>query len=231
MATSRFARPTLLALFLAASGLPASSCDSPDPEACQKISDACHEHDEGAGTGKAHDCHRLSHVDDPTQCTRSLDDCTKYCASLPPVRKDGGSPSTPDASAAGGAGGSGGASGAGGQGGSGGSRDAPTAPDGPAPDTTPAPTPAPADARPADAQPAVSEACVRYCACLTSKCASLADAPPWVKNAALCPARCQMFSARELMCWSGFCDPNAATVSAHNCSHGWGGEGTSECAN
>jgi hypothetical protein len=72
---------------------------------------------------------------------------------------------------------------------------------------------------------------MKFCACLTKQCAAKAGAPAWVKTAALCPAQCAMFSSQQLMCWTGFCNPNAAMVSNHNCEHGWGAHAMEECAN
>jgi hypothetical protein len=51
----------------------------------------------------------------------------------------------------------------------------------------------------------------------------------WVKDPALCPTQCATFSAQQLMCWSGFCNPNAAMVSAHNREHAGGALGVAEC--
>ena len=219
-----FRSPIALGLLLAAASLPSASCDSEDPEACDKISEACHPLDQGPGSGKPHECHRISHTDDVKQCNKSLDDCVGFCTTEAAKPDAGGG--------SGGSSGAGGSAGSGGTGGSGGSSppDAKPAstPDGPAPDTAPA-APAP-DASAPDTSAAVSEACMKYCACLTKQCAAKPNAPAWVKTAALCPAQCAMFSAQQLTCWTGFCNPNAAMVSAHNCEHGWGANGLAECA-
>jgi hypothetical protein len=212
---------------MVAVGLVGPSCDSDDPQACQKISDACHELDKGPGSGKPHECHRISHTDDVERCNQSLDDCVGFCSA---------EAAKPDAAgSAGGGGGSGGSSGsggggAGGQSGTGGSASLDaraSSPDGPAPDRPPAPS---RDAIARDTGAAVSDACMKYCACMTKQCASKPGAPAWLKTADLCPAQCATFSAQQLTCWSGFCNPNAAMVSAHNCEHGWGSQGLSECA-
>jgi len=218
-------RALALGLLIAAAGVP-SACNSDDPQACDKIAEACHPVDKGPGSGKPHDCHRISHTDDVKQCNNHLSDCVGFCTSAAAAIDGGG------AGGEGGAGGSGGAGGNGGAGGSGGAgaSDARgSSPDGPAPDAKPAPS----DTATLDTGggAAVSEACTRYCACVTRQCAAKTGAPAWVKTAALCPAQCAMFSAQQLTCWSGFCNPTAATVSAHNCEHAWGANGTMECAN
>jgi hypothetical protein len=73
------------------------------------------------------------------------------------------------------------------------------------------------------------QACASYCACVSKQCAKYAMAPAWVKDATMCPARCAMFNQQQRACWPTFCDPNAASVSEHDCEHAWGGLGLSEC--
>jgi hypothetical protein len=202
-----------------------------DPEACDKISKACHPFDQGPGTGMPHDCHRLSHTDDAVACTKQLAACVSYCGRLDGGSGEGGGDG---AAGAGGTGGAGGAAGSGGSGGSGGAVDAAGGARDASQDTArPADAPVDVAKPPADAGAeagGVQQVCANYCACMAKQCAKYADIPANIKDPAMCPARCAMFTAQQRMCWLGFCDPNAANISNHNCSHAAGTEGTAECS-
>jgi len=44
---------------------------------CKAISEACHDHDEGAGA--VHECHELAHENDADMCEAEKDACIEAC--------------------------------------------------------------------------------------------------------------------------------------------------------